>query len=68
MSRCSIDKADWEAGFIAGKDGKPDQPPPGVDGLAWCSGYIEGRAAGRLSARLKNFAAQANEINKEVVA
>jgi hypothetical protein len=35
---------DWERGFKAGQNKQPNQPPNGVDGLAWSSGYIEGKA------------------------
>jgi hypothetical protein len=39
------DAKSWEAGYKAGHAGKPtDAPPPGVDGLAWISGVIEGQA------------------------
>ncbi len=45
MFKCSINKTDWEAGFQAGQKGKPNTPPPDVDGMAWSSGYVEGSAA-----------------------
>ena len=39
------DAKSWQAGYKAGHSGKPtDAPPPGVDGLAWSSGVIEGQA------------------------
>lgn len=44
MFKCTIDKTDWQKGFQAGQSGKPNQPPAGVDRLAWISGYIEGKA------------------------
>jgi len=39
-----IKGTDWEKGFKAGQNKQPNQPPKGVDGLAWSSGYIEGKA------------------------
>jgi hypothetical protein len=41
-----LKEADWQKGFSAGQKRKPNQPPKGVDGLAWSSGYIEGKARG----------------------
>jgi hypothetical protein len=39
------DPESWEAGHAAGLRGaKPHQPPGTRDGLAWISGYIEGKA------------------------
>jgi hypothetical protein len=60
MCRCDIDKDDWEKGFQAGQAGEPNQPPPGLDGLAWASGYIEGQARQK---KLKSAASLAKEIN-----
>lgn len=34
----------WNAGYQAGLTGKAPRTPPGVDGLAFQSGVIEGRA------------------------
>ena len=34
----------WEAGYEAGRAGKTPPTPPGVDGLAFQSGVIEGRS------------------------
>lgn len=36
--------ADWQAGYDAGLAGQQIQPPRGVDGVAWYSGLIEGKA------------------------
>lgn len=35
----------WEAGYQAGLSGSPSATPPGLDGLSFISGYIEGQAA-----------------------
>jgi hypothetical protein len=66
--KCSINATDWQAGFNAGKAGQPNIAPANVDGLAWMSGYIEGKAAARIKSKLKSFAALANEINQEAAA
>ena len=66
--RCSISTQDWQSGYEAGQQGRPNQPPQGVDGLAWISGYIEGKANRNIKANLKSCAALANEINQEVAA
>ncbi|MDD4274266.1 MAG: hypothetical protein PHG14_11130 [Desulfobacter postgatei] len=66
--RCSISTQDWQAGFNAGQQGRPNQPPQGADGLSWSSGYIEGKAAGRINSNLESAATLANEINQEVKA
>jgi hypothetical protein len=66
--RCSISTTDWEKGFQAGKAGQPNIAPKGADGLAWMSGYIEGKAAGQIKSKLQAFAALANEINQEAAA
>jgi hypothetical protein len=66
--KCSINQTDWQAGFDAGQQARPDTPPQGTDGLAWISGYIEGKAAGQIKANLKSAAVLANEINQEVAA
>jgi hypothetical protein len=45
------DAESWQAGYRAGHLGKPNDPPPGMDGLSWISGFIEGqadRAAGKV--------------------
>jgi hypothetical protein len=34
----------WTAGYLAGLEGKAQPTPPGVDGLAFQSGIIEGKA------------------------
>jgi len=34
----------WQAGYEAGQAGRTPPPPPGVDGLAFYSGVIEGQA------------------------
>jgi hypothetical protein len=34
----------WQAGYEAGRAGETPLPPPGVDGLAFYSGVIEGQA------------------------
>jgi hypothetical protein len=39
-----IDKKSWEMGYTAGLTGQSTQEPPGVDGLSFISGYIEGQA------------------------
>lgn len=40
-----IKESDWQAGFAAGEAGQPASPvPPGIDGLSWVSGWIEGDA------------------------
>lgn len=36
-------QTDWQQGFQAARDHKPNQPPPGTDPLSWYSGYIEGK-------------------------
>ena len=36
-------KQDWEAGYKAGYAKEKDITPPGIDGLAWSSGYVEGK-------------------------
>ena len=66
--KCSISTTDWQAGFDAGQQGRPDTPPRGVDGLAWVSGYIEGKAAGQIKANLKSAATLASQINQEEAA
>jgi hypothetical protein len=39
------DPASYALGLQAGRAGRSSQEPPGVpDGLAWISGYIEGKA------------------------
>jgi len=39
------DKKAWELGYQAGLEGKATTPPPpGVDGVAFYSGVIEGKA------------------------
>jgi hypothetical protein len=47
-----IDGESWSAGYKAGHQGAQSRPiPPGLDGLSWISGFIEGqadRAAGRV--------------------
>jgi hypothetical protein len=63
--KCSINQTDWQSGFNAGQQGRPDTPPRGVDGLAWVSGYIEGKAAGQIKANLKSAATLALEINNQ---
>lgn len=38
-----LHEASWEAGRLAGMEGKPSMPvPAGMDGLSWISGYIQG--------------------------
>jgi hypothetical protein len=40
-----MDEGSWNAGFDAGLNREPNgSVPPGMDGLAWSSGYIEGQA------------------------
>lgn len=40
-----IHEESWQAGFDAGLAGTPSSPvPPGIDGLSWFSGWIEGEA------------------------
>lgn len=34
----------WALGYLAGLEGSTKTPPPGMDGLAWVSGKIEGQA------------------------
>lgn len=44
-AKVKIDAASWQAGYDAGKTGRPSYPPPpNVDHLSWHSGYIEGQA------------------------
>ena len=38
------DPTAWEAGYKAGLSGQATTAPPGVDGVAWYSGLIEGKA------------------------
>lgn len=42
--KSKIEKSHWEDGYLAGLHRKASQPPKGVDGHAWMSGYIEGKA------------------------
>ena len=42
--KCSLTKADWQKGYDAGRAGKPNEVPEGVEVLSWYSGYIEGKA------------------------
>lgn len=37
------DPDSWQLGYQAGLDGLPNIPPPGVDRLAWHSGYVDGK-------------------------
>jgi hypothetical protein len=39
----------WRAGYEAGQAGQAPPTPPGVDGLAFQAGVVEGRAARRES-------------------
>ena len=39
-----MDRTAWQAGYAAGLAGQSSINPPGLDGLAFISGYIEGRA------------------------
>jgi hypothetical protein len=39
------DSASWRTGYRDGLAGDCATPPPGLDGLAYVSGLIEGRAA-----------------------
>jgi hypothetical protein len=40
-----MDEENWNVGFDAGINREPSRPiSPGMDGLAWSSGYIEGQA------------------------
>ncbi len=61
--KCSINQTDWQSGFNAGQQDRPNQPPQGVDALAWLSGYTEGKATRNIKANLKSAAALALEIN-----
>ena len=40
----SMDHQAWQAGYVAGMEGRPNISPPELDGLAFSSGYIEGKA------------------------
>jgi ribosome modulation factor len=40
-----MDRAAWQAGYAAGLEGRSSSTPPGLDGLSFISGYIEGKAA-----------------------
>lgn len=40
----SMDHQAWQAGYAAGLEGKSSINPPELDGLAFSSGYIEGKA------------------------
>ena len=44
MNRARIHDASWGAGYQAGFEGRSVKEPPGVDGLSFWSGYIEGKA------------------------
>ncbi len=45
MVKIRYDEARWRKGRTAGMTGGPRVPPPDVtDGLAYVSGYIEGKA------------------------
>ncbi len=39
-----MNESSWVAGFRVGQQGESDTPPPVSDGLAWMSGYIEGKS------------------------
>ena len=39
-----IDGKSWDMGYTAGLTGQSMHEPPGVDGLSFISGYIEGKA------------------------
>lgn len=39
-----MDEGSWQAGFEAGKQGKPNKPPVNIDSLSFRAGYIEGKA------------------------
>jgi hypothetical protein len=43
MGKVTQNQKDWQAGYDAGKTGKPGHAPKGVDGLSWMSGYVEGK-------------------------
>ncbi|MHB1642286.1 MAG: hypothetical protein ACYCS8_06455 [Acidithiobacillus sp.] len=40
----SMDHQAWQAGYAAGLTGQSSTNPPELDGLAFSSGYIEGKA------------------------
>jgi len=40
----SMDHQAWQAGYAAGLEGRANISPPDLDGLAFSSGYIEGKA------------------------
>jgi hypothetical protein len=40
----SMDHQSWQAGYAAGLEGRSSISPPELDGLAFSSGYIEGKA------------------------
>jgi hypothetical protein len=42
--KCKIEKSHWQDGYLSGLYRKASQPPKGVDGHSWMSGYIEGKA------------------------
>jgi hypothetical protein len=58
----SLDSKSWSAGYKAGHAGRPTRtPPPGVYGLSWYSGFIEGkadRAAGKVRPLMRKPPAQ----------
>ena len=43
-AKVSQDAKSWQAGYKAGHSGASTETPPGVDDLAWISGFIEGQA------------------------
>jgi hypothetical protein len=40
----SMDHRAWQAGYVAGLEGRANSSPPEMDDLAFSSGYIEGNA------------------------
>jgi len=40
----NMDHEAWQAGYAAGLQGRSSISPPELDGLAFISGYVEGKA------------------------
>lgn len=43
MTGLTLDHPSWNAGYTAGYNLHPCQPPAGLDAVSWLSGYVEGK-------------------------